>query len=110
VGWLLGAVEALVMLWALHVDGSMTTATVIEAVGSGVRFATFLVPASLGPFEAANAAVFAALGFGVGAGLAFSLVRRARQAVWIAIGIAVLVIMRWSATRTSADAVARASR
>jgi uncharacterized protein (TIRG00374 family) len=110
VGWLLGAVEALVMLWALHVDGSLTTATVIEAIGSGVRFATFLVPASLGPFEAANAAVFAALGYGVGAGLAFSLVRRARQAVWIAIGIAVLVIMRWSATRTSADAVARASR
>jgi uncharacterized protein (TIRG00374 family) len=107
-GWLLGALEALVMLWALDVKASLATATAIEALGSGVRFATFLVPASLGPFEAANAVIFAALGFGVGAGLAFSLVRRARQVVWIAIGIVVLVLMRWS--RTPADVVARASR
>jgi uncharacterized membrane protein YbhN (UPF0104 family) len=109
-GWLLGALEALVMLWALDVKTSLATATAIEALGSGVRFATFLVPASLGPFEAANAAIFAALGFGVGAGLAFSLVRRARQVVWIAIGIVVLVLMRWSGARTPADVVARASR
>jgi uncharacterized membrane protein YbhN (UPF0104 family) len=110
VGWLLGAVEALVMLWALSVNSSLATATVIEALGSGVRFATFLVPASLGPFEAANAASFGALGFGAGAGLAFSFVRRARQAVWIALGIVVLVVMRWTATRASADAVVKASR
>ena len=83
------------MLWALDVRASVAVATLIEALGSGVRFATFLVPASLGPFEAANAAAFAALGFGAGAGLAFSLVRRARQAVWVAIGIVVLLAMRW---------------
>lgn len=110
VGWLLGPLETLVILWALDVNGSLATAVVVDALGSGVRFATFLVPASLGPFEAANAAVFAALGFGAGAGLAFSFVRRARQAVWIAIGIVVLVIMRWTATRTPVDVVARVSR
>jgi uncharacterized protein (TIRG00374 family) len=96
-GWLLGVLEAVVILWALGVNASIAIATVLEALGSAVRFATFLVPASLGPFEAANAAAFGALGFGAGAGLAFSFVRRARQAVWIAIGIAVLVVMRWSA-------------
>ncbi|MBM3217873.1 MAG: hypothetical protein FJZ38_04195 [Candidatus Rokubacteria bacterium] len=95
-GWLLGAVEALVMLWALGIDTSAATATVIEALGSGVRFATFLVPASLGAFEGANAAAFGVLGFGAGAGLAFSLVRRARQAVWVVIGIGVLLVMRWT--------------
>ena len=100
-GWLLGAVEAVVMLWALGVSAPLATATVIEALGSGVRFATFLVPASLGPFEAANAAAFAALGFGAGAGLAFSFIRRARQAVWIVIGLAVLLVMRWSARRAA---------
>jgi uncharacterized membrane protein YbhN (UPF0104 family) len=94
-GWLLGALEALVMLWALGVETSLLTATVVEALGSGVRFATFLVPASLGAFEGANAAAFAALGYGAGAGLAFSLVRRARQIVWIVVGIVVLVAMRW---------------
>ena len=86
-GWLLGVVEALIMLAALGVDASAATATAIEALGSGVRFATFLVPASLGAFEGANAAAFGALGFGAGAGLAFSFVRRARQAAWVVIGV-----------------------
>ena len=90
-GWLLGAVEAIVMLWALGIDTSMVTATVVEALGSGVRFATFLVPASLGVFEGANAAAFGALGFGAGAGLAFSFVRRARQAVWVGVGLLFLL-------------------
>ena len=93
-GWLLGAVEAVIMLWALGIDASALTATVIEALGSGVRFATFLVPASLGAFEGANAAAFGALGFGAGAGLAFSLVRRARQVVWVVIGLVVFLLMR----------------
>ena len=105
-GWLLGAVEAVVMLWALGVSAPLATATVIEALGSGVRFATFLVPASLGPFEAANAAAFDALGFGAAAALAFSFVRRARQVVWIVIGLAVLLVMRWSARRAAASAPA----
>jgi glycosyltransferase 2 family protein len=101
VGWLLGALDAFIILWALGLSVSLTTATIIEALGSGVRFATFLVPASLGPSEAANAVAFAALGLGAGAGLAFSFVRRARQAVWIVLGLAVLAVMRWSARRAA---------
>jgi hypothetical protein len=84
-------VEAAIMLWALGIESSLATATAIEALGSGVRFATFLVPANLGAFEGANAAAFGALGFGAGAGLAFSFVRRARQAVWVVIGLALLL-------------------
>lgn len=98
VGWLLGALEAVLILWALGLGPSPVTATVVEALGSGVRFATFLVPASLGAFESANAAAFAALGFGAGAGLAFSFVRRARQAVWVGLGLLVLLAMRAAAT------------
>jgi uncharacterized membrane protein YbhN (UPF0104 family) len=100
VGWLLGALEAWAILWMLGVTPSLVTATVIEALGSGVRFASFMVPASLGAFEGANAAAFGALGFGASAGLAFSFVRRARQAVWIAIGVVVLAAMRWRDART----------
>jgi hypothetical protein len=80
------------------------TATVIEALGAGVRFATFLVPASLGAFESANAAAFGAMGLGAGAGLAFSFVRRARQLVWIAIGMLVLAAMGWRARRAGLQA------
>lgn len=96
-GWLLGAFEAFVILYFLGVPATLVTATVIEALGAGVRFATFLVPASLGAFESANAAAFDAIGLGAGAGLAFSFVRRARQLVWIGIGLLVLVAMGWRA-------------
>jgi uncharacterized protein (TIRG00374 family) len=103
-GWLLGVLETLVILYVLSVPVGVATATVIEALGSGVRFATFLVPGSLGVLEGANTGVFAALGLGASAGLAFSLVRRARQGVWIGIGLAVLVAARLQATSaTSAE-------
>ena len=98
-GWLLGAVEAYLILIFLGIPADLVTATVIEALGAGVRFATFLVPASLGAFESANAAAFEAMGLGAGAGLAFSFVRRARQLVWTGIGLLVLVSMGWLAKR-----------
>jgi glycosyltransferase 2 family protein len=93
-GWLLGALETYLMLVVLRVPVPLLTAIVIEAFGSGVRFATFLIPASIGAVEGANAAAFAALGFTASAGLAFSLVRRGRQVVWIVIGLLTLVAMR----------------
>ncbi|HEX2442226.1 MAG TPA: lysylphosphatidylglycerol synthase transmembrane domain-containing protein [Methylomirabilota bacterium] len=98
-GWLLGVLDAIVILWALGIDVSVAAATVIEAFGSGVRFATFLVPANLGSSEAANAGAFAGLGLGAATGLAFSFVRRARQVVWVGLGLAVLVVMRWADRR-----------
>jgi hypothetical protein len=92
-GWLIGAVEALLILSSLGLAASPTAAMVIEALGSGVRFATFFVPASLGTLEAANAGAFPAFGWAASAGLAFTLVRRARQAVWIGVGVVTLVAM-----------------
>lgn len=93
-GWMLGVLETMVILWVLDLPVDVGTAAVIEALGSGVRFATFLVPGSLGVLEGANAGVFAALGLGASSGLAFSLVRRARQMVWIGLGLLVLVAAR----------------
>jgi uncharacterized protein (TIRG00374 family) len=104
-GWLLGVLETMVMLFVLDISAQAATAAVIETLGSGVRFATFLVPGSLGVLEGAYTGVFAALGLGAGAGLAFSLVRRARQIVWIGVGLLVLVAARVRAT--SAGAVPR---
>jgi uncharacterized protein (TIRG00374 family) len=103
-GWLLGALEAYLILFFLAIPADLVTATVIEALGAGVRFAAFLVPASLGAFESANAAAFEAMGLGAGAGLAFSFVRRARQVVWIGIGLMVLVTMGWLGKRAELQA------
>jgi hypothetical protein len=88
---MLGVLETMVILWVLDMPVGVGTAAVIEALGSGVRFASFLVPGSMGVLEGANAGIFAALGLGAGGGLAFTLVRRARQIVWIGLGLLVLV-------------------
>jgi uncharacterized protein (TIRG00374 family) len=103
-GWLLGAGEAYLILSFLRIPADLATAIVVEALGAGVRFATFLVPASLGAFESANAAAFEAMGLGAGAGLAFSFVRRARQIGWIGVGLLVLVTMGWLAKRAELQA------
>jgi uncharacterized protein (TIRG00374 family) len=97
-GWLMGVVETWLFLKVLHVRASLATALVIETLGSAVRFATFFVPGSLGALEGANTAAFAALGFGGQAGLAFSLLRRLRQVVWIGLGGLVLVLAHWRAS------------
>lgn len=95
-GWVLAVFQAQVTLVALGLPGSLVTALLVESLWCGVRFATFYVPASLGTLEGANAVGFGALGFAPGAGLAFTLVRRGCQAVWIAVGVVVLAGMQRS--------------
>jgi glycosyltransferase 2 family protein len=93
-GWFMGVLETWLFLKVLQIPASLGTALVIETLGSAVRFATFFVPGSLGALEGANTVAFAALGFGSQAGLAFSLLRRLRQVVWIALGVLVLLLAR----------------
>ena len=94
VAWLLGAVEGWMILWLLGTPVSLMTATVIEAFGTGIRFATFLIPGSLGALEGGYAATFAALGLGGTMGVTFSLVRRLREIVWIAVGLIAFALLR----------------
>jgi uncharacterized protein (TIRG00374 family) len=101
-GWILGVLEALLIMRVLGIHASAAVAALIEALGSAVRFATFFVPGSLGALEGANTAAFGMLGLGASAGLAFSLVRRGRQIVWIGIGLVVLAVSRASARRECA--------
>ncbi len=88
VAWLLGAVEA-------------------YPFGAGIRFATFLIPGSLGVLEGGYAATFAALGLGSTAGVSFSLVRRLRETVWIALGLAAFALMRPVRTPNPSNAAPR---
>ena len=103
-GWTLGGLEAAMMLYVLEIPTGWALALVIEALGSGIRFLSFLVPGSVGVLEGANTGAFAALGYGAGAGLAFSFLRRARQAVWIGIGLIVLVVARLRSVRSAPEA------
>ncbi|HET7343574.1 MAG TPA: lysylphosphatidylglycerol synthase transmembrane domain-containing protein [Methylomirabilota bacterium] len=94
VAWLLGSLEAWLILSFLGVHVSLATATVIEAFGTGIRFATFLVPASLGAQEGGYVVTFLALGLGTAEGVSFGLVRRLRELVWVALGLLVFAVMR----------------
>jgi uncharacterized membrane protein YbhN (UPF0104 family) len=85
------------ILWALGRPVSLGTAMVIDAFGSGIGFAAFLVPARLGAAEAGQVAVFMALGLGAPTGLTFALVQRLREAAWIGIGFLALMTLRATA-------------
>jgi putative membrane protein len=93
VAWLLGTIEAYVILRFLGVAVSLSTAGVIEAFGTAIRFATFMIPGSVGVVEGGYLATFAALGLGSPAAIAFALTRRVREIVWVAVGLIVLAVM-----------------
>jgi uncharacterized protein (TIRG00374 family) len=102
IGRMLGAVEVVLIMWSLRMPVSPIVALTVEAIGAGVRFATFFLPGSLGALEGANAAAFSALGMGASAGLAFILLRRARQVVWIGLGLAAIALARLRAPHNAA--------
>jgi len=99
--WALGAVETWLILKFLGSEVSLATATVIEAFGTGLKIATFLVPASLGVLEGGFVATAATFGLTATTAISFSLVRRLREAFWIAIGLAAFAAMRPREPRTS---------
>lgn len=93
-GWALGALETWIILAALGIPVSLSTALVIDAIDSGIGFALFLVPLRLGVLEVGTVAVFTALGLGAPVGLTVSLVRRVREAAWAGIGFLALAGLR----------------
>ncbi|HEY7650468.1 MAG TPA: lysylphosphatidylglycerol synthase transmembrane domain-containing protein [Methylomirabilota bacterium] len=94
VAWLLGAVETYLILQFMGLDVSLATATVIEAFGTAIRLATFVVPASVGVLEGGFVAIFAALGLAPSAGISFSLIRRVREMAWVGAGLVAFAAMR----------------
>jgi uncharacterized protein (TIRG00374 family) len=89
-GWFASAGETWLILRFLGVPVSVPTALVIEAFGTGVRFATFFVPAQIGVAEGGTVAACVALGLSAATGLSLSLVRRVREAAWTGVGLLLL--------------------
>jgi putative membrane protein len=86
-GWLASAAEVWVILDLLGMPVSVAAALVIEAFGTGIRFATFFVPSQVGFAEGGTVATFLALGLSGAAGLTFSVVRRLRELAWVGVGL-----------------------
>jgi glycosyltransferase 2 family protein len=91
--WTVGSLEIYLVLSFLGLPVPLLTALVLESFGAAVKFASFMIPNSLGALEGGNVAIFAAFGLGGGVGLSYTLVRRMREATWAAAGMIVLAAL-----------------
>lgn len=93
--WLVEATEALVILRLLHVDLPYSEVLAFEVVVSLVRSLAFMIPAGLGVQDAGYVAFLGAFGVPDAAtlGVAFILVKRARELLWVAAGLLLIVAL-----------------
>ena len=92
--WATGGIEIYLVLVFLGADASVMTALILEAFGAAIKFATFMIPASLGALEGGYVAVFSALGLGGALGLSYTLIRRLREVTWVVLGLVWLAALR----------------
>ena len=90
VGWLLGAVEILVIFFLIGIQVDMIDALVIESMVQPVTAAALFIPGALGVREAGGVFLSRMLGIDTGAGLALMVLKRAREAVYNGIGLIIL--------------------
>jgi len=104
-GWAVGGLEIYVVLGLAGIPVGLATALVLEAVSAAVRFATFMIPGSLGALEGGSVAAFVALGLPGAAGLSFTLIRRLREATWAVLGLVALAVFKAHAPGPPHDTV-----
>jgi uncharacterized protein (TIRG00374 family) len=104
--WLINAAEVYAILWFLDRPITWAEAWLIETAAQLVRAGAFLIPGSLGATEAVMVLVFEALMGRPGLGLAVALIRRGREALWIAAGL--LLGWRYSFTPAAVPLALRA--
>ena len=98
VSWSLGTIESWIVLQALGVPASLSQALVVESLGMAARTAGFAIPGALAAQEGGFALAALSLGLPQSAGLSLSLVKRAREVLVGAVGVA----LAWWAQRTPA--------
>ena len=92
--WATGGVEIYLLVAYLGLDASLAASTAIDAFAAAVKFASFMVPASIGALEGGYVAFFNAFGLAGAVALSYSLIRRLREALWAAVGYLWLAAMR----------------
>ncbi len=88
VNWVLGMVELYAIMWFLGQPLSLGELWLIEAMAQLVRTAAFIIPGSLGATEGVLFLLYGALTGVPTLGLVVAVVRRARELLWIAWGLA----------------------
>ncbi len=92
--WILGVAEIWITMFFLGHPISLTDAWIIEAVAQLVRASTFFIPASIGAQEGAFLIIGTAVTGSPTLGFAIAVVRRAREIIWVAWGMAAFYIVK----------------
>jgi uncharacterized membrane protein YbhN (UPF0104 family) len=109
--WFVEGLETFLILRCLGVHIGLSTAIVVDGIGSLLRAMAFFVPAGLGVQDAAQVAVLGMLGVpdaGV-SGAALIVVKRTKEVFWLFTGLAIGAVKRvtWLNTRPEPDELAR---
>ncbi len=86
-GWLMGMFEVYFIGRALGLPIGITEAWLLEALIQVLRIVTFFIPSSIGTQEGGIVLIFSQFGFAGPASLAFAIVRRIREMIWIGFGL-----------------------
>jgi uncharacterized protein (TIRG00374 family) len=92
-GWIAEAFEVFVIVYYLGGSPDILSAVSIGALSVFIKGGTFFIPGSLGAQDAGNLLLLTAFGYSDVIGVTFALLRRFREAVWIAIGLVCLAAM-----------------
>ncbi|MBI4055632.1 MAG: flippase-like domain-containing protein [Elusimicrobia bacterium] len=98
-GWMGGAVEVYWILRLLDLPASWSHALAIEALSLISYSLLFFLPARIGGGDGSRVLIFIALGFSSATGLAFSIIRRLREMIWIGLGLLSLLTQHLRPTR-----------
>ena len=93
-GWLAEALEVYIILY--YIGGGREdplAAVAIGALSVFIKGGTFFIPGSLGAQEGGNLLALVAFGYSEVVGIAFALLRRVRELVWIVIGLLCLAAL-----------------
>lgn len=89
-GWIAGAFEVYLLLLLLGIPIGVGEAIAIEAFVSLVRVVLFFLPAGIGAQEGGNVFLFYLFGLPREAAMTYSILRRLRELILIAVGLSVL--------------------
>lgn len=86
-GWLTGILEVYFIARALGLPMGFAQAWLFEALIQVLRIVTFFIPSSVGAQEGGIVFLFSQFGYGSPASLAFAIIRRIREVIWLGLGL-----------------------
>ncbi len=101
VAWLTEGLEVYVILYFLGVETGWLLSLSIAAIAVLIKGAMSVIPGGLGVQEGGYLFLLMGLGYGEMTGIAFALIRRIREIIWILVGLVFLAALRGKAARAT---------